>query len=1037
MKRLHVLAVAVSFVVAISVAQANAAPSPAPSPSPTASPSGPFSHLDFRTIGPDYGRIDAVAGVPGNPKIYFAGGLGGLLRSSDGGATWEEVFQNRPVSSIGAIAVAPSNPKIVYVGTGEPNLRSDIAFGDGVWRSDDGGDTWRHLGLDGTAQISTIVVDPSNPDVAFVGAVGDPYKSGPDRGVYKTSDGGKTWRRVLFTGDRAGASSLVMQPGNPHLLVAGIWEVSRSPFMLSSGGPSGGLYQSTDGGEHWNQLSGHGLPDGPTGRIGLGFALSAPNRLYALIESKQGVLWRSDDAGSTWRMVSKNHALAQRPFYFSQLSVDPRDQNHVYFLSVQLSQTKDGGATIKRVRGPGGDNHQMWIDPQDGNRLIVGDDAGIMYSMTGAKTWAAPYILVAQPYHLSVDDRIPYTVCSENQDQGAACGPSYDLINGDIEPVDWFAPGGGESGWIVFDRTDDNVIYGTGYEGGLTRYDRRSNQVANAMVWSEDTSGEGAASLKYRFQWTAPLATASWDPKALYFGGNRLFVTHNQGSTWDTISPDLTRNIKAWQAHSGGPITGDNTGPEYYDTIFTIAASPLRKGELWVGTDDGLVWLTQDNGAHWTQVSQSLEGLGMPRYARINYVDPSPYDPATAYLVAENHERGDRAPYLYATSDYGRTWHSISSNLPRTSYARMLKEDPVRRGLLYAGTETGLWVSFDNGHAWQQLHDNFPTVPVYDFVVQRRFDDLVVSTHGLSNLILDDIRPLQEYTAAVAARDVHLFSMRPAYRFDDVGGGGGQTPGSGDNPEYGADVNFSLKRAPSAKQSMSIEVLLGSRVVRTIGVKKAHAGINRVWWDLHYDGTTKVKDAAVEGGSGFTGPVALPGRYVVRLRALGTSLSQSVDILPDPKSTATRAELQAQLDFLLRIRDDLARMGARITRLRDARTLADKAKGAPAGARSSEAVAAVAAFDAKVAAALNGLYQPADLAGEDDIREPIHTYEKLNSLAGFVNGADVAPRPADVEELNTLEAQMRVGVSNADTVLSRDVATLNATLTRLGIAPIH
>jgi photosystem II stability/assembly factor-like uncharacterized protein len=1026
MRYVRLCVVAAACVVAFSFrAQAAALPSPSPTPA------GPFASLDFRNIGPDYGRIDAVAGVPGNPKIYYAGGLGGLLRTVDGGATWEQVFTGKPVSSIGAIAVAPSNPKVVYVGTGEPNLRSDIAFGDGVWRSEDGGDSWKHVGLDATSQIATVLIDPADPNTVFVAAVGDPYKPESDRGIFKSTDGGTTWRQVLSGGSEAGASSVVMQPGSPHTLFAGLWRASRSPFMLTSGGGAGGLFESTDDGEHWTRLTGHGLPDGDTGRIGLAFAPNTPARLYALIESKSGVLWRSDDSGATWRMISDNHALDQRPFYFTQLSVDPNDKDHVFFLSVSLMESKDGGATVKRKRVPGGDNHQMWIDPTDGDRLIVGDDGGIMFSLTGGKTWAAPYVLVSQPYHVAVDDRVPYTVCSEDQDTGASCGPSYDLINGDIEPVDWFAPGGGESGWIVFDRTDDNIIYGSGYEGGLTRYDRRTNQAANISPWPEDTSGWGAAALKYRFQWTAPLATASWNPKAIYFGGNRLFESDDRGRTWTTISPDLTRNDKSWQQHSGGPITGDNTGPEYYDTIFTIAASTLRKGQLWVGTDDGLAWLTTDNGAHWRQVTP--RGIGMPAYGRVNYIAPSPFDPAVAYMAVEDHERGDRAPYLFATLDFGRSWRTVTSNLPSTSYTRMIKEDPVRRGLLYAGTETGLWFSFDNGGVWQQWHDNLPTVPVYDFAVQPRFDDLVVSTHGRANWIFDDLRPLQEYGPAMAARAAYLFTIRPAYRFSSVGQTFLTTPGSGDNPDYGADVNFFLQHAPANKATVKLTVSYGSSVIRTMKLNDLQSGVNRVWWDLRYDGTTKVKNAAVEGTGGFDGPVALPGRYTVRLSAAGTVLSRTVEILPDPRAQVPIEALRAQLSFLLRIRADLTKIGARIDTLRDARAQADKQKAAAAARHAAEATAAIATFDSASDAALNGLYQPLDLAGEDDIRDPIHVYEKLNSLAGFVNSADAAPRPADIEELKTLEAQMDTGVGRADDVLAQGVTVLNSVLTKAGL----
>jgi len=696
-----------------------------------------------------------------------------------------------------------------------------------------------------------------------------------------------------------------------------------------------------------------------------------------------------------------------------------------------MYESRDGGRTAHAMSVPSGDNHQMWIDPQNGARMMVGSDAGITLSVTDAKTWIAPNVLLAQPYHLAVDDRVPYTVCSEDQDAGSACSTSNDLVNGDIEPSDWYSSQGGESGWTVFDRTDDNIIYGSGYEGILTRFDRSTMQGATISPWPEDTSGWGAGALKYRFQWTAPVATDPWNPRALYFGANRLLVSFDRGVTWRTMSPDLTRDVKAWQTHSGGPITGDNTGPEYYDTIFTIEVSPLRAGEMWVGTDYGLAWLTLDDGAHWRDVTPRR--VGMPQYGRIDYIDPSPHDAAAAYMAVEDHEHGDRTPYVYATSDFGRRWRTIASDLPRDSYVRMVKEDPVRRGLLYAGTETGLWISFDDGGSWQQLHDNFPTAPVYDFTVQRRFDDLVVSAHGRANLILDDIGPIQDFTTAVAAEPVHLFPMRDAYRFNS-GGAGGQTPGAGENPQFGADVNFYLRTDPKPKQKLLIEILAGKRTIRTIGVSDAHAGINREWWDLRWDSVPKVKNAAAEGFGGFTGPEAVPGTYTVRLVDGRIAQQTTVVVLADPRESVSAADFQAQLTFMLRLQVDLRHIGDRITSLRAARDAADKAKSGPHA--NAAVIAAVDDFDGHVDDALNALYQPKDLGGEDDIRDPIHAYEQLNSLGGFVGSADVPPRPADYQELRVLEGRAAAGIAKADDVLSSGVAALDAVLARNGVSAL-
>ncbi len=942
----------------------------------------PFANLQFRNIGPDIGRIDAVSGAS-DGRTFFAGGLGGLWRTTDEGATWTPVFEKYNVTSIGAITVAPSNPKIVYVGTGEPNIRNDIAFGNGVYRSSDGGSTWTHLGLDGTSQIAQIAVDPHNAEVAYVAAVGDPFRDGnPERGIYKTVDGGKHWTRILHPDDATGASSVVIDPANPRIVFAGLWSIRRTPWSMRSGGPNDGLYRSSDAGTHWTRLHGNGLPSGLMGRIGLGIAPSDPKRIYALIESREGVLWRSDDGGAHWMLANSDHQLAQRPYYFSQLTVDPANREHVFFLSVYPMETIDGGKTAKRfVTGLVADHHQLWIDPHDANRMIVGSDFGPAISHDNGKHWRRSHLLVGQSYHMAVSDDVPYTVCAEFQDPGAACGPSMNFnFSGGIDHNEWLGPVSGESGWIAFDPSNPDYIYGTGDSGFVVRYDRRSMQTRIIMPWPVETSGAPASSAKYRAAWVSPLIASALEPHAIYFGANVLFKTTDDGTTWQAISPDLTRDDKSKQQSSGGPITTDNAGTEYYDTISTIAESPLKKGLLWVGTDDGLVWRTDDGGAHWNNLSANVAAF--PQWARINYIAPSAFDAATAYMVIDEHKLGVREPLAFVTHDSGAHWQSIAANLPRDSYARIIREDPVRRGMLYLGTESGLWLSYDGGGSWQRLQSNIPNVPIYDILVQPRFDDLVVGTHGRSLWILDDISPLQQYTADVAKQRMHLFTIRNAYRW--AGGMGtwatyGSDEGLGDNPRPGADINFYLQDTPPKGKHVTLEISDGSRVLRTLSVDHPVAGINRVYWDLGFDEYTPPALLKADTDGGFQMPNVAPGRYAVTLKYDGATQTQHVTVLQDPRSKYSLADISAQNAFALRIRADIVRTADEIVKL-------SKLRQTPA-----------------VQAALERLYQPKLKHFRDDLRYPPGLYEQLAGVLSVTVTSDAPPPQSSIDAASELE----------------------------------
>jgi photosystem II stability/assembly factor-like uncharacterized protein len=950
----------------------------------------PFSELVFRSVGPNPGRLDAVAGVPGDTRTYYVGGLGGLFKSEDGGASFVSIFDQPDVSSVGAIAVAPSNPNVVYIGTGEPNVRNDIERGNGMWRSGDAGKTWSHMGLDGTAHIAQVAVDPHDPNVVYVAAEGPIYGAGTQRGVYKSIDAGKTWQHALGLDDRTGASSVVLDPSLSTTVFAGMWTVWRKPWMLNSGGPGDGLYVSRDAGLHWTKATWHGLPSGLMGRIGLAFAPSNPLRIYALIESREGVLWRSDDGGRHWTLISGNHALQQRPFYYSELSVDPRDQDHVYFISVDLLESHDGGKSSTTLSNELGDNHQMWIDPLNPTRLAMVSDFSIGISFDGAQHWIYPQIPIAQTYHIATDGRTPYTICGEFQDAGSACGPSNSKSGG-IRAGDWFNSLGGESGWVSFDPANPNIVYGSGYQGTLSRFDLRTNQAQSISPWPFDTMGWPTRDLRYRFQWTAPIAVSPLEPRALYFGANVLFKSADEGLHWRVISPDVTRNDKSKQGPTGGPITLDATGVEAYDTIFSIAESPRKRGEVWLGTDDGLVWLTRDDGAHWKNLTPLIPA--MPSWARVTSIQPSAFDSATAYISVDTHLLGDRSPCLYVTHDYGDHWKSIVGDLSNVSYSAVLKEDPFRRGLLYLGTGFGLYISFDDGEHWTRMQ-GLPTVPVYDVVVQPKFDDLVVGTHGRGIYILDDLHPLQEYTQSLAERALALFSTRTAYRWSTGRSTFAFDTQLGTDPKYGGYLDFWLRDAPSGNQQVTIDVYSGATLIRTFHVKHVQAGVNRVIWDLRYADFRPIKNSAPWRMGGFAGPLAVPGLYRFVVHAAGKVKAGTIKVAPDPQARTSMAALRAQFTFQMRIHSDLARIGETIDRLR----VAD-------GGQAKEL--------------LERLYQPQATETGDVLRHPMRLYERLSSLATLAESADQAPTAADAEALRELEAQMDAALLEARSVLVR------------------
>jgi photosystem II stability/assembly factor-like uncharacterized protein len=926
--RLNTIFVSAAAVAALVVA---AGAQDAPKSDKPESPKA-FKALKYRNIGPAAGgRVARATGVPGNPLLYYAAtASGGVWMSSDGGTTWKSVFDDQPISSIGSIAVAPSDPNVIYVGSGEANIRGNVAAGNGIYKSGDGGKSWTHVWTQ-EGQIGTMTVHPKNADVVFAAVLGHAFGPNAERGVYRTRDGGKTWQQVLKKDADTGASDVAIDPSNPNIVFAGFWQARRFPWDLQSGGPGSGLYVSRDGGDTWKQLKEHGLPEGVWGKVGVAVAPSDGRRVYALIEADKGGLFRSDDGGDSWELVSANRALRQRAWYYTTLTVHPTNPNEVWFPQVPMLKTIDGGKTIEYVKGiVHGDNHDLWFDPTDPKRMIVANDGGVNISRNGGANWYAPPLPISQFYHVAVDNRQPYWVAGAMQDLGTAQGPS-DSLTGGIHLTDWHDVGGGEAGHVYSDPSDPNIVYAGEYLGIITRYDYRTKESRNVSAWPDNPSGWGGGEMKYRFQWTAPISGSPFDPKVVYHGAQVIFRTRDGGQKWDVISPDLTRNDKSKQAWTGGPITGDGTGVETYGTVFAIAESPKQKGLIWAGSDDGLVHVTTDDGKSWKNVTAAMPGF--PEWGTVSMIEPSPFEARTAYVVVDAHRLDDMRPYLYATTDLGQTWKRIDGELPPDVYLHAVREDPRKQGQLYLGTERGVMYSTDHWQNWKPLRLNMPTVAVHDLVVKD--DNLVVATHGRSFWILDDLAAVRDYSDKVAAEPLHLFTPATATRWR-YGSSNWGTRGTFPNPPHGAAIYYSLK--DEEKGELKIEILdAQNTIVRTLSSTAPEpmgsddnedpddfknealargAGVQRAVWDLRYQGARKIKNGRIDTGDPKEGPRVPPGSYTVKLTAGGRPLTAPLKVVADPRGDLSQTDLDAQAAFAVKVRDDISRLSDVVNQLR-------------------------------------------------------------------------------------------------------------------------
>ncbi len=1016
--------------------------------------------LRWRSVGPSRGgRVVAVAGDPVNKFTFYQGTTGGgVWKTEDGGLNWANVSDGFfRAGSVGAIAVAPSNPNVVYVGMGEGCIRGNASYGDGIYKSIDAGKTWTHLGLEATKQTGRLVVHPTNPDIAWVAALGDPWGPSPERGVFKTRDGGRSWQKVLFRNENAGAIDLVLDPRNPNVLYTSTLELRRYPWGFRSAGPGTALYKSTDGGDTWTDISAKtGLPKGDKGRIGIALAPSQPNRVWAIIDAAgtdQGI-YRTDDGGETWTHLTDNADLTQRPWYYHHIFADPKDASVLWALNVDLWKSTDGGTTFEEVTVPHGDNHDLWIDPQDSLRMIEGNDGGATITFNGGKSWST--ILnqpTAQLYHVAADNQVPYRVYGAQQDNTTISVPSRS-DHGRITIEEWETVGGGEDGYIAPHPTDPNIIYAADHHW-LYRYDRRTKQVRDISPNPETHYGWGAADINYRFWWTYPVMVSPHDAKTLYVTSQVVHRTRNEGQSWEVISPDLTRAdpktlektpsyLNPSPGEFWGPITREAYGPEWYATIFAFAESPKQAGVLWAGSDDGYVQVSRDNGTSWTKVTPP----DLPEFALVSIIDPSPHDAGTAYVAATRYKLQDNQPYLYKTSDYGKTWTKIVDGIPASDFTRVIREDPGRKGLLYAGTETGVYVSFDDGGHWQSLRLNLPVVPVHDFVIKD--GDLVAATHGRSFWVLDNVALLQQVTPAAMTDAVRLFEPRTAVRFGrgaslagSIGGGGNN---DGVNPPAGVVVPFYLKDKPTGPVTLTISKEgsgPGAGEIRTVtfapegaapasGPRQpvARAGANTYVWDMRYPASEVLPDAVFQGRA--IGPMAAPGTYTLALTVNGATTTSTATIVKDPRVTYTDAELTEQFVFLMTVRDKLTETMSVVKRVRDTRAQAEelvkKAKASPRGQRPE----AAAVLDKAMTDLNNRLYtieerlvQYRARAGQDLIANPTGIDSKLARLLGFASMGDGPPTDGSKDLLKRLTD----GISERSVALSgvekKELATLN------------
>jgi photosystem II stability/assembly factor-like uncharacterized protein len=1021
---------------------------------------GPLQNLKFRNLGPAVGggRVSAVAGVPGDPNVIYVGAAaGGVWKSVDAGNTFKPIFEKYP-ASIGAIAVAPSNPSLVWVGTGESNPRNDVMEGHGVYFSADAGNSWRLMGLADVGQISHVVIDPYDPNTVLVAALGHVWAPNSERGVFRTTDGGQTWKKVLYVDDTTGACELAMAPGNPKVLFAGMWHFRRFPWELVGGGPGSGLYRSTDGGATWKKLT-KDIPEGPLGRIAIAVAPSNTNHVYALIETKKGLLWDSKDMGEHWEKLSDNMLFNVRPWYFSQVNVSPADENRVYLASYSLVQSDDGGKTFRVIdQRIHPDHHALWIDPKDPDRILQGNDGYALLSTDGGKTWRGfDNIPIEQFYMVSADSSVPYNLCGGLQDNNAWCGTSNSLSRGGIGAADWFVTAGGDGEYAVPAPSDPSIVYSDSQNGNINRLDKKTHLSKNIRPYFSGASEMSPADLKYRFNWTSPIAVSAKDANEVYLGGNVVFKSTDGGGHWTALSPDLTRNDKSKQVVSGGPVHYDLSGAETYGTLLSIQIAPTDPNVLWTGSDDGQVHVTRDGGKNWTNVTKKIANL--PEWGRIYQIDVSPFDAGTALIVSDRHMLDDPRPYAYKTSNYGETWTSIAKGLPGDATCYVVRENPNRKGFLVAGTGTGLFFSADAGGSWKPLKANFPTTPVWDVKFVKASHDLVVATHGRGLFVLDNITPLEEWADAVESKEFHLFSAPPAAMLQSWNRGGFAAGGFwAPNPPAGVTIDYYVKneikqteeQKKARRDAVKIVVTDEKGAPVTTLWAPAKEGINRHVWNMRYEGPKRVASAKEAPPNEFfepnRGPDVVPGTYKIAVTVKGETQTQTVTVLPDPRMPSDAEAFRAQTRAGLDVRNGVTALNEMINRIDSLQSqiaaLEKDLRGggedgdAGRGARRYEGVLKAAKdLGKKLKDLRDKVYNP-DIqreVGQDSIHYHSDFQSLYQRLAQALSGYNQPPGDLFKEEMGERRKQLDGYLAQFNEIAKTEIPAFNKTAAEQGV----
>lgn len=986
-----------------------------------------FSKVKYRLVGPFRGgRSGAVAGDPKQKNTFYFGATGGgVWKTIDGGSNWKNISDKYFGGSIGCVSVAPSDNTILYAGEGESTLRGNVSEGFGIWRSDDGGRSWKNLGLKDTRHIIRIVIHPKDPNTVWVAAIGHLFGANTERGVFKTTDGGKTWKKVLHVNGQTGCSDLIMEPGNPSVLYAATWRIQRTPYSLESGGDGGGIWKSVDGGETWKNISSNkGLPKGLWGIVGVTVCPSNTDRVYALVENPSGGLFVSNDGGDSWTLQSSDNNIRQRAWYYTKVFVDPKNADLVWVLNVNFLKSTDGGKTFRNVNTPHGDHHDLWIDAEDGNRMIIGDDGGAQVSFDGANNWSTYYNQpTAQFYRVSTDNHYPYRILGAQQDNSTLRILSRS-DNGQITQDDWQPTAGAESGYVVADPLNPDVVYGGNYSGYLSRYDHKTGENRAVSVWPDDPLGAGADVSKYRFQWNFPIFFSPNNPKKLYAAGNVLFATENEGASWTALGGDLTTNDKLRQRSSGGPITKDNTGVEVYCTIFTAAESSLEKDLLWTGSDDGLIQLSRDGGQHWQNVTPAAAGQWM----MWNCVETDPFQKGKAYFVGTKYKSDDYAPYIFKTEDYGATWTKITNGIPADHFARCIRADKKRPGLLYCGTEYGMYISYDDGVNWKSFQLNLPIVPITDLTIKE--NDLVVATQGRAFWSIDDLGMLQQKDEAILQKNIHAFRVNDAYRYD-----GSQNPNpknAGMNPPNGTVINYYLKDVTDSAK-VSIDIMDRNRkLIKTFSTTakekedkiEVSRGMNQFVWNMNYPPAEKI-DGLILWHGNVPGPKAAPGQYFYKIKADGDSTDGNFIIRANPVYNISQQDYDEQFDFLITIRDKFAEMQKAMKNIRDIRaqlsSFTDKlGKDCPKDVKQQADT-----INRQMTAIEEALHQTKAKSGQDVLNFPIRLDDKISGLYDFASSGNAAPARQVKEAYAELSGQADMQLDKLKKIMNEDIPAFN------------